>query len=136
MRERCLHAYISLPMIHVRDFEFNRRYIDVVESLGVYVISKWVAVPPAESKLAPGEVFKRDILGILSCDILIADVTFPSHGVGMELMCAYALGRRIIVTYRRGTRISYMILGLPTVTFIEYEDLEDLKSKMKKILQG
>ncbi len=128
-------AYVSLPMIHTTDFSFNRRYINIVESLGIKVVSKWVASPPKESKLTPHEVFKRDLDAISRSDLLIADVTHPSHGVGMEIMYAYMLGKKIIVTYKSGSKLSYMILGLPGAVLVEYRNINELECKLKKVLE-
>lgn len=126
-----LKVYVALPMIHMKDFSFNKKFIKLLEDLGFEVLSKWVIKFEEEN---PREVFERDISTIEKCDILIADVTFPSHGVGMEIMYAFIKGKRIIVTARKGSKISYMILGMPGVRVIYYNTLSDLEKELKDLL--
>lgn len=39
--------------------------------------------------MTPQEVFERDVKGVKECDILVAEISEPSHDVGMEIMLAY-----------------------------------------------
>lgn len=126
-----LKVYVALPMIHMKDFSFNKKFIKLLEDLGFEVLSKWVIKFEEEN---PREVFERDISTIEKCDILIADVTFPSHGVGMEIMYAFIKGKRIIVTAKKGSKISYMILGMPGVRVIYYNTLSDLEKELRDLL--
>lgn len=129
-----IKAYVSLPIIKAKSLHFNKKYVNLLKSLGIIVRSSWVAEFPNNS-LTPHEVFKRDINAIMESDVLIADVTEPSHGVGAEIMYAYLNKKPIIMTHREGTSISYMIRGMPSVRIIAYKNLEDLKSKLVSVLE-
>ena len=124
-------VYVALPMVHREDFSFNERYVKLIEELGLEVISKWVT---SMDTITPREVFLRDIKSIEKSDVIIADVSEPSHGVGMELMYAFLKGKGIIVTVRAGSKVSYMILGMPNVKVIWYNSFDDLKVKLRKVL--
>jgi len=118
-------------MVHREDFSFNERYVKLIEELGLEVISKWVT---SMDTITPREVFLRDIKSIEKSDVIIADVSEPSHGVGMELMYAFLKGKEIIVTVKAGSKVSYMILGMPNVKVIWYNSFDDLKVKLRKVL--
>ena len=126
-------AYVALPMVHRKDFSFNEKYVKLIEELGLEVISKWVT---SMDTITPREVFLRDIRSIERSDVVIADVTEPSHGVGMELMYAFLKKKKVIVTAKIGSKVSYMILGMPNVKVIWYKSFNDLRAKLMSVLKG
>ncbi len=67
------------------------------------------------------------------CDIMIADVTFPSIGVGMEIAYADDSGVPIICVFRKGSAPSSSLRKV-TQRFIEYETIEGLISDIEKLL--
>jgi hypothetical protein len=66
-------------------------------------------------------------------DVLVAEVTTPSLGVGYEIGRAVEWGKRIICLYRPapGRRLSGMIAGCAGVTVIEYADVGDLEQPLQ-----
>lgn len=64
-----------------------------------------------EGIVDPIEVYQRDVNWIEASDLLVAEVSTPSHGVGYEI--GYALGRGVPVLclFRQGVNVSKMILG-------------------------
>jgi len=91
-------------------------------------------VDAAESALSEREVYERDIRWLDACDLLIAEASGSSYGVGFEV--GYVLGRsdrsnqRVLVLYdvaRRGA-VSRLLLGNshPRCTTIGYVDAADL----------
>ncbi|MFQ6080325.1 MAG: nucleoside 2-deoxyribosyltransferase [Candidatus Bathyarchaeia archaeon] len=127
-------VYLSVPVIVNRDLEVARKIAKIIEDVGCEIISYWVLLLDPDEKLTELDVFKRDTAGVRKCDVLVAEVSKPSHGVGMEIMLAYALEKVIVCTYRKGTRLSWMIKGLPSAKLVEYEAFEDLEKKLTKIL--
>jgi hypothetical protein len=59
----------------------------------------------------PVVVYERDTLWIRECDMLVAEVSTPSHGVGYEIGYALQLNKHVICLYLKGTPVSKMILG-------------------------
>ena len=91
-----------------------------LESAGHTILTKHLLddnVEGAESALTERAVYERDIAWLEACDILIADASGSSFGVGFEV--GYVLGRsdrtdqRVILLYRadRRDRISRLIVG-------------------------
>lgn len=72
------------------------------------------------------DVFQRDKKGAENCDILVADVSQPSIGVGMEIMAAYDANRRIILVQKRGSVASRMLLHMDRKELVEFDDDESL----------
>ena len=66
-----------------------------------------------ESSLTPREVYERDTAWIKNCDVLIAEVSAPSHGVGYEIGFALNLGKPVLCLHQQGLRVSKMITGNP-----------------------
>jgi nucleoside 2-deoxyribosyltransferase len=74
-------------------------------------------VEAAESRQSEQQVFRRDIAWLTSCDVLIAEASGSSYGVGFEV--GYVLGRaaqsgqRVVLLYdaNRAGAISRLIVG-------------------------
>ena len=74
-------------------------------------------VEAAESRLTERDVFARDLDWLTHCDVLVAEASGSSYGVGFEV--GYVLGRaptsgqRVVLLYDRGRRdaISRLITG-------------------------
>jgi nucleoside 2-deoxyribosyltransferase len=73
----------------------------------------------------PREVYDRDTNWILESDILIAEVSTPSHGVGYEIGFALAHSIPVICLYKVGMPVSKLILGNrdPYLSIIAYEEV-------------
>ena len=66
-----------------------------------------------EAALGPGAVYARDVEWIRACDVLIAEVSVPSHGVGYEIGFALGLGKPVLAIHQQGRKVSKMITGNP-----------------------
>ena len=80
-----------------------------------------------ERKLTPQEVYERDINWIKNCDVLIAEVSVPSHGVGYEIGFALNIGKPVLCLYQKERRVSKMIIGNKNsaLNVQEYTDIEN-----------
>jgi len=88
-----------------------------LQALGHDVLSAHVADPDVldrEKDTAPRLVFERDVAWVRQCDVMIAEVSTPSLGVGYEYGLAVQLGKPVLCVYRAGLRMSKMITGNPT----------------------
>lgn len=70
---------------------------------------------------------------IKTCDVMIAEVSFPATGLGIELGWANAFECPIICIYRKGSKISGS-LKVVCENFIEYTDKEDMLKKLVSTL--
>ncbi len=87
-----------------------------LQALGHEVLSAHVADPDVlerEKDTAPRIVFERDVAWVHACDVMIAEVSTPSLGVGYEYGLAVQLGKPVLCVYRSGLRLSKMITGNP-----------------------
>ena len=66
-----------------------------------------------EAASLPREIYERDTAWIRGCDVLIAEVSVPSHGVGYEIGYALNEGKPVLCLYEQGRRVSKMISGNP-----------------------
>lgn len=126
-----IQAYLSGPIIHAEDRrdDFYRVVIDLLEEKGVDVFAPQF-FPPA----SPEEIYERDIRYLRSCDVLIAEVSSPSHGVGMEIMLAIELSKPIILFFDASSgRLSKMVSGAPGKALFTYLDLDDVTQVLSRI---
>lgn len=129
-----MKVYLSVPMVRNRSYDRAKVIADVIRSTGHELVSPWVLgnIEPANPKDV--NVFFRDLNGVEHCDILIADVSEPSTGVGMEIMAAYMAKKRIILCARKGSIISRMLLHMDRKELIEFDDNESLSTMLYRIL--
>jgi len=70
-----------------------------------------------------------------TCDLMIAEVSFPATGLGIELGWADCLGCPIICIYKKGSKISNSLKGV-TNKFIEYADEREMVDLLGKSLKS
>lgn len=118
-----------------------RALVDSLERKGHTILTKHLLdddVDAREAALTEADVYARDIRWLESCDLLIADASGSSFGVGFEV--GYVLGRaggagqRVLLLYQRARRdrISRLIAGNhhPRCTVLTYEDPADLVDRV------
>ena len=79
----------------------------------------------------------RDMEWLQSADLVIAEVTTPSLGVGYELGIAAKLKISVFCLYRpiKGKRLSAMISGNEKFNCQAYQTLDDAKVHINKFLK-
>jgi nucleoside 2-deoxyribosyltransferase len=120
-----------------------RELVHDLEAAGHIVLTKHLLddnVETAEAALAERQVYERDIEWLEACDLLIADASGSSFGVGFEV--GYVLGRsertaqRVLLLYRADRRnaISRLIVGLthPRCELIAYTDSANLVESVSR----
>lgn len=72
-------------------------------------------------------IHDRDLNWILSSEVIVAEVTTPSLGIGYEIGRALEKGKKILCLYRPqdGKRLSAMIAGCPNLTVQKYHDINE-----------
>ena len=75
-----------------------------------------------ENTIPDVEIFQRDIAWLREADVIVAEVTVPSLGVGYELGIGQSLGKPVICLYREkdGRQLSAMIAGNPELCMQRY----------------
>ena len=76
---------------------------------------------------ADAAIYEQDMAWLRSCDLVIAECSCPSLGVGYELAYAEAHAKPVHVFYDRGkTELSAMITGNPYFHVHPYADESEL----------
>jgi len=118
-----------------------RALVASLEAAGHTILTKHLLdddVDTAESSLNERQVYERDIEWLDACDLLIADASGSSYGVGFEV--GYVLGRsestgkRVVLLYRadRRDKVSRLIVGNahPRCSVVPYASADDLVTKL------
>ena len=79
-----------------------------------------------EATKSDDEIFQRDVAWSNEADVIVAEVTIPSLGVGYELGIGESLGKPVICLYRKrdGRQLSAMIGGNPWFQVQVYQDVD------------
>ena len=111
---------------HSKDFDFkNELYKSIRESV---LSNEHEILFPHET-----DEFFNSKDRIKNCDLMIAEVSFPATGLGIELGWAEILKTPVLCVSKKGYKISGS-LKVVTKDFIEYEDAEDLVEKLTKFI--
>ena len=99
-------------------------------------------VEAAESRLTAGDVYRRDLEWLTGCDVLVAEASGSSYGVGFEV--GYVLGRadasgqRVVLLYDAARRdhVSRLIAGNcdAACTTFAYSSVEELTAFIDRTL--
>jgi hypothetical protein len=99
-------------------------------------------VDTAESQITESQVFRRDLEWLTACDVLVAEASGSSYGVGFEV--GYVLGRaettgqRVILLYdsARRDKVSRLITGndAAACTTFGYGSIDELTAFIDKTL--
>ncbi len=91
-----------------------------------------------EKDISSTEIFERDMAWVREADIVVAEVTQPSLGVGYEIGQAEAMGKDILCFYRQieGKSLSAMIAGNPTCKVFRYSSVSEISDILSHALAG
>jgi len=114
-------------------------YAKIVEVLNNYgkVLTMHVANPTlgtVENGITAEEIYNRDINWLEESDIVFAEISIPSLGVGYELAYAEAKNLPVICMYDEKISVSRMITGNNKFTKIPYKNIEELLEKIHEIM--
>jgi 2'-deoxynucleoside 5'-phosphate N-hydrolase len=87
-----------------------------------------------EEDLTDDYIHDRDLEWILKSDLVVAEVTTPSLGVGYEIGRAIENGKDVLCLYKpqEGKRLSAMIAGSLNIENKEYNNLDEAKKIIDK----
>lgn len=84
------------------------------------------------------DIYKDLELKLMAADIVFAEVSVPSLGVGYELGFADKIGKKIVAVYDENytKKVSTMIRGNKRIRLIPYKDIEEITSNLESLLKG
>ena len=122
------------------DVGHYREIVAALEADGHRVLAGAVAsehVGPSGEPLTPCDIFERDVRWLGEADVLVAEVSTPSTGVGYEIATMrYRYDRPVIALYRPAftARCTAMVSGDRGIELIEYDALADLLARLRQAL--
>lgn len=85
---------------------------------------------------APQDIYDRDIEWLTKSDVVIADVTTPSLGVGYEVATAERMKKPILALYGGGEgTLSAMISGSPDISVCYYGDVREMEKAVVDFME-
>ena len=137
-----MDIYVSCSLTGGRgDQPWVAALVGRLEALGHRVLTAHLAHPEAmaaDGGLSPEAVFARDLGWLEASEVVIAEVSTPSHGVGFEVAWALAQGKPVLCLAREGVRVSKMISGIrrPAYRFHTYADAPEALACLERFLAG
>ncbi len=86
--------------------------------------------------LSDREIHDRDLKWIMESDMVVAEVTVPSLGVGYEISRAVHLGKPVLCLHQSGSQrpLSAMIAGCPDLDLHRYNLEKELDDILREYL--
>lgn len=120
------------------DAALYKRIIDYIKKTDIVLtehIGKSNMSLKAQTRAIDTHIYERDTAWLKSCDLLIAECTCPSLGVGYELAYAEAHDIPVYIFYNKGkSNISAMLNGNSKFIVIPYEMEEEIYPLLNTIL--
>lgn len=116
-----------------------KQIVDILKQYGD-VLSEHLAeaeLPPrGETEITVKEVHDRQMEQLMECDVMVAEVTTPSLGVGYLIGRAVEKNKRVICLYQGEStlKLTGMISGSSGLELYEYSSEDDLDQIFKKTL--
>ena len=109
-------------------------YLELIEKLRTYgtVLTEHIGDKSlsnlGEQEVKNDFIYERDMSWVKESDVIVAELTTPSLGVGFEIGQAQAMEKPILGLYRttEGKRLSAMMSGNSYLQIREYTTLEDI----------
>ena len=118
-----MKIYIS----HSSEYDYINKIYNPIKSSNL--IKSNIFFLPHEDKI----VNTKNIIS--KCDLVIAEVSLPSTGQGIELGWADYTKTPILCMYEKGTKISSSLKYI-TNEFIEYDSVEDMIKKIRDFIKN
>jgi len=135
-----MNIYFACSITGGREFEsMYQSLVHALTEAGHEVPTAHLAesgIPEMEAVIDPFEVYARDVAWIRNCDVLIAEVSVPSHGVGYEIGFSLGLGKQVLALHREDRKVSKMISGNPdpNLTVKAYQSPENAIEQIREFL--
>ncbi|MFA6295876.1 MAG: hypothetical protein WC663_00830 [Patescibacteria group bacterium] len=117
---------MNIYVAHSRDFDYKRDLYGPIRKSNLN--SKYNFVLPHENNEKPfysKDFFKKE------CDVILAEVSYPSTGLGIELGWANFYNIPIICIYRKNVKLSGSLHAI-TNYFLEYSNSDELISGIER----
>jgi nucleoside 2-deoxyribosyltransferase len=133
-QELFVNIYFSCSITGGRNEQaIYQKIVEKLISAGYEVPTAHLSSPDIldQEKVAqPQEIFLRDMNWLLHSDLVVAEVTTPSHGVGYEIAVALGQQKPVLCLAQTGRKVSMILSGntSPLLTLHAYENEEQIES--------
>lgn len=118
-------------------------YLQIIEYLKTFgeVLTEHIGDPKLTDLGDDGPtdryIHDRDLEWLRSADVLVAEVTSVSMGVGYEIGRAVESGKKVLCLFRpdSGKNLSAMIAGCPGLMLVNYGNLDGAKRAINEFLK-
>ena len=95
------------------DADIYAKLVSILKGYGTVLTEHVGAANAEETDLTDKHIHDRDIEWLTKTDVLVAEVTQPSLGVGYEIGRCVAMGKRVLCLFRpeSGKKLSAMLRG-------------------------
>ena len=103
----------------------------LTEHVGDPGLTQWGDDGPSDPS-----IYARDMAWLADADLIVAEVSTPSLGVGYELGRAESLGKPILCLYREqdGRKLSAMVSGNPNMMVVRYQTVAEAQTYIRTFL--
>ncbi|NLR89592.1 MULTISPECIES: nucleoside 2-deoxyribosyltransferase [Flammeovirga] len=112
-------------------------YADIIEHIKQYgeVLTEHIGqMDLQENEITDRQIHDQDLNWLIESDIIIAEVTVPSLGVGYELGRGVEM-KKPTYCFHRTPQTSAMVSGCPEIKTYHYESLDEIKVLIDQIFQ-
>ena len=115
------------------DVGFYKEIINYLKNYGT-VLTEFIGddslLANGEAELTDKQIHDRDLDWLMEADVLVAEVTTPSLGVGYEIGRSVENGKKILCLFKENEhkRLSAMVAGCDGIITKRYINLDDAKA--------
>lgn len=120
---------MKIYVCHSKNFDYKKELYEPIRNSSLNNLHEFIFPHENDGRF----INSKEI--IPSCDLIIAEVSYPSIGMGIELGWANKDDKRIICFYKKDLKISNSLKTIAN-DFIEYQDKSDLIQKLESILKN
>ena len=118
-----------------------QKLVQVLLSMGIEAPTAHIAetgIEEIDALEEPGDIYQRDVDWIHESDLLVAEVSTPSHGVGYEIGYALDQGMPVLCLYNKAVVVSKMITGNPhaLLNVAAYQDGQEAEDILREFVSG
>jgi nucleoside 2-deoxyribosyltransferase len=116
------------------------KLVQVMVSMGIEIPTAHIAetgIEEIDALKEPWDIYQRDVNWIEDSDLLVAEVSTPSHGVGYEIGYALNQDMPVLCLYNKSVVVSKMITGNPhpLLKVIAYQDWQEAEDLLREYLK-
>jgi len=124
-----MKIYFSVPVISgSREGLPIKEIQDFLEKEGHFILTSRLLEKDfreKESQLPRDFIFQRDMEWLKEADLVIAEASIPSTGIGYEIAHALNLRKKVLCLAQEGAPVTAMIEGNEKLSFLRYKSTQE-----------